>query len=289
MSAVPWRPSSSTPTCSRCSRRSSLVSRVPIGQRYDLTVRSTNLLAIRRPGVSLRLSPRGSLPLPHASWRSPRRRARFPAPTSPRASQDDQARRLPGDPAPALRVRADPDPARAEQHRGAAQPEQADGARLHHALQAQPRLLGHAQGPARRRDPPAPRRLADQRLSDLRRRRGEDDPPAPARLRLPLQPERPLDHELHDPQPDAEADAGVDHLRHRLRARQHAPPPTKLTAAQPLWMDVAGLCAPTRSSTRSRAQGKTGKFTFPNQANAAQQDDIGPRARVRGRPRHDAR
>ena len=38
--------------------------------------------------------------------------------------------------------------------------EQAEGLGLHHALQAEPRLLELAQGPARRRDPPAPRGLA---------------------------------------------------------------------------------------------------------------------------------
>ena len=81
----------------------------------------------------------------------------------------------------------------------------------------EPRVLRRAQDPARRCDPSPSRGLAEQRLPDLRRRRGEDGPAVPARLRLPLPPERRLDHELHDPQPHAASDEGVDHLRHRLR------------------------------------------------------------------------
>ena len=48
-----------------------------------------------------------------------------------------------------------------------------------------------------------------------------------------------LDHELHDPQPDAEADAGVDHLRHRLRARHRRGGRRAITPAYPQWMDVS--------------------------------------------------
>ena len=108
-----------------------------------------------------------------------------------------------------------------EQHRRQDQSQQAEGPGLHHPLRAEPRVLRHAQGAPSRRDPSAPRGLAQQRLSHVRRRRGEDVLPASAGIRLSLQPERPLDHELHDPQPHAGAHAGVDHLRHRLRAGQH--------------------------------------------------------------------
>ena len=49
----------------------------------------------------------------------------------------------------------------------------------------------------------------------------------------------------------------------------------KLTEAHPLWMDVSGI---KRLSGLRRAQGPghgSGKFTFPDQATASQQDDIG--------------
>jgi plastocyanin len=47
-----------------------------------------------------------------------------------------------------------------------------------------------------------------------------------------------------------------------------------LTEAKPLWMDVSGLRAyPVFDALKG--QGKKGKFTFPDQANAAQQKDVG--------------
>ena len=132
----------------------------------------------------------------------PRIRERAPRqPHLREAQRDDPARRLCRHAAPALRY--GPIAITPGQNNIEAQirQEQADGARLHHALQAQPRLLGHEEGPARRRDPPPPRRLAGTRLPDVRRGRGEDHHPAPARLRVSLRPARPLDHELHDPRP----------------------------------------------------------------------------------------
>jgi plastocyanin len=52
------------------------------------------------------------------------------------------------------------------------------------------------------------------------------------------------------------------------------PTAAKLTEAHPLWMDVSGLRAyPVFDALKG--QGKKGKFTFPDQANAAQQQDIG--------------
>ena len=54
----------------------------------------------------------------------------------------------------------------------------------------QPTSSRGRQRPARRRHPPAPRRVADRTLpAALRRRRGEDRVELPARLRLPLQPD----------------------------------------------------------------------------------------------------
>ena len=48
----------------------------------------------------------------------------------------------------------------------------------------------------------------------------------------------------------------------------------KLTEAHPLWMDVSGISAyPVFDALKG--QGKRGKFTFPDQARASQQDDIG--------------
>jgi hypothetical protein len=48
----------------------------------------------------------------------------------------------------------------------------------------------------------------------------------------------------------------------------------KLTPARPLWMDVSGLRAYPVFDAH-KGQGKRGKFTFPDQASASQQDDIG--------------
>jgi plastocyanin len=49
---------------------------------------------------------------------------------------------------------------------------------------------------------------------------------------------------------------------------------SRMTEAKPLWMDVSGLRAyPVFDALKG--QGKRGKFTFPDQANAAQQKDIG--------------
>ena len=49
---------------------------------------------------------------------------------------------------------------------------------------------------------------------------------------------------------------------------------SRLTRAYPLWMDVSGLRAyPVFDALKG--QGKKGKFTFPDQANASQQQDIG--------------
>ena len=48
----------------------------------------------------------------------------------------------------------------------------------------------------------------------------------------------------------------------------------KLTEAHPLWMDVSGIKAyPVFDALKG--QGEQGKFTFPDQATASQQDDIG--------------
>ena len=117
--------------------------------------------------------------------------------------------------------------------------------------------------PGRRRHPPAPRRLdhaRPRRPSPPARRRPSS---SSRRLRLPLRPERRLDHEPHAPQPGAVERRGVHHLRHRL-------PPGDARGAghdrgQALWMDVAGI-SPTRSSTSSAAAGANGKYTFPNHA-----------------------
>ena len=78
------------------------------------------------------------------------------------------------------------------------------------------------------------------RLPDVRRRRGEDHRQLPPGLRVPLRPARPLDHELHDPQPHADADDGVHDLRHRLRPGQLRGGEVDHPDAKPLWMDVVG-------------------------------------------------
>jgi plastocyanin len=54
-----------------------------------------------------------------------------------------------------------------------------------------------------------------------------------------------------------------------------APAAKTITPARPLWMDVSGLRAyPVFDAIKG--QGRKGRFTFPDQATAAQQDDIGP-------------
>jgi plastocyanin len=54
-----------------------------------------------------------------------------------------------------------------------------------------------------------------------------------------------------------------------------SPAAKSITAAKPLWMDVAGLSAyPVFDAIKGR--GRDGKFTFPNEAIGAQKDDIGP-------------
>ena len=233
-------------------------------------------------------SPRGPSPLPPAR-RRPRGGQR--AARRPRlGDQARQARRVPRHPAPPLRVRADRHHARARTtSRRRINQHKPKVPGLHHPLQART-----SSTPARTRCPRVdvihlhhgvwlingyPTFAAGEEKTIL---------PAPARLRLPLRPERQLDHELHDPQPDAEADEGVDHLRHRLRARQRAPPPRRSRRRTPLWMDVAGLSAyPVFDAIKG--QGKHGKFTFPDQAQRRRQKaDIGPRPRVHGRAGHDA-
>ena len=90
-------------------------------------------------------------------------------------------------------------------------------------------------GPARRRDPPAPRRVAHRHRRDatapmlpravLRRRRGEDRAASCRRgYGYRYTHDRQLVAQLHDPQPHREAVQGVDHLRHRLHAHETSPP-----------------------------------------------------------------
>ena len=118
------------------------------------------------------------------------------------------------------------------------------------------------------------------RLPDVRRRRGEDDPPASRGLRLPLQPERQLDHELHDPQPDAEA-------RRRCRSPTTSTScPTArrrrqgITPAHPLWMDVAGIKRLPGLRRATRARASKGSSRSPTRRAAPQQKRHRPRARV---------
>ena len=162
------------------------------------------------------------------------------------------------------------------------------GPRLHHALQAQPRLRGDAQGPARRRDPPAPRRLAD---------RTATRPSPPARRRRSLQ--FPRGYGYHYEPSDRWI---MNYMIHNL-----TPSPTKVyitydidfvpdsaaaaksasrRASRCGWTSPA--CGPTRSSTRSRARATKGKFTFPDQATAPQKQDIGPAHEWTSPRGHDA-
>ena len=193
----------------------------------------------------------------------------------------------PGDPAPPLRVRADRHQPGPEQHRGPDQPQQAQGPGLHHPLRAQPRLLGHAQGAARRRDPPAPRRLAQQRLPTFAA--GEEK----TTFQLPRgygYHYNPSDNWI------------MNYMIHNL-----TPKPTKVSitydidfvpdssaAAAKLTPAPPALDGRRRASRAYpvfdalKGQGKNGKFTFPDQANGAQQDGHRPRARVHGHEGHDA-
>ena len=60
----------------------------------------------------------------------------------------------------------------------------------------------------------------------------------PRRVRLPVQEDRQVDHQLHAPQPAGEARRGVDHLHDRLHPG-HRSAAADIKAATPLWMDVA--------------------------------------------------
>ena len=97
----------------------------------------------------------------------------------------------------------------------------AGGRRLDRRLPARPRAQGR-QRPARRRDPPASRRLDLEQRAAVRGRRGEDRDHRAARLRLALSHQRPLAHEPHDPQPHADAGRGLHHLRDRLHPGRRA-------------------------------------------------------------------
>ena len=99
----------------------------------------------------------------------------------------------------------------------------------------------------------------------VRRRRGEDDRPAfPQGYGWRHDPERPLAHEPHDPQPARRAGRGLHHLRAstssptpRPRRRDHA-------RCSTLWMDVAGIKAyPVFDALRGQGE-RDGRFTFPD-------------------------
>ena len=144
-----------------------------------------------------------------------------------RRDRRDGAERGPAGPAPGradapLRVRADRHRAGPEHDRVRGQRAQARRAGLDRRLQARPRLRRRRHRPARGRHPPPPRRLAVQLRAAVRGRRGEDDRQRAGGLRLALRARGPLDHEPHDPQPDAEPDAGVHHLRPRLHPGRRA-------------------------------------------------------------------
>ena len=122
-------------------------------------------------------------------------------------------------PAPALQVRAGDHPARAEHDLDRRRQDPApEGLRLDRRLPPQP-AAPRRLGPARRRDPPPPRGVADQRAADVRGRRGEDAREAAARLRLALLAGRQVAPQPHDPQPAAEPGQGLHHVRHRLHPR----------------------------------------------------------------------
>ena len=85
----------------------------------------------------------------------------------------------------------------------------------------------------------------------VRRRRGEDDRPAARRLRLAVRPERQVGDEPHDPQPHADADGRLHHLRPRLHPRRDARP-TRTSRTSPR-SGSTWSAASTRSSTSTRA------------------------------------
>ena len=156
-------------------------------------------------------------PTTHPPRAQPRQRQRRPRP-HPAVSGRDRQRRASrpvvprGHPTPALRVRPDRHPAGPEHHRvqqGSIPKPDVDGWIVG---SAQPPARGR-HGPARRRHPPAPRRVAQHVGARTRRPRvperffaaGEEKTriELPARLRLPVQDDRPLAPQLHAPQPDA--------------------------------------------------------------------------------------
>ena len=137
--------------------------------------------------------------------------------------------------------RCGPQDVRDRSHRREAGPEQhrllrRRGAQAHRAGLDRPHGPQHPSrrrhGPPGRRHPPPPRRVAQRGSQGPHqpeparavhgRRRGEDDLQRAGRLRLPARARRPVDHQLHAPQPLARGRADLDHLHPGLRARHRA-------------------------------------------------------------------
>ena len=96
------------------------------------------------------------------------------------------------------------------------------------------------------------------------RRRGEDDHPRRRGLRLVLQAERPVAHELHDPQPHAERRHGLHHLRHRLHPGTRRRRRASRRSTPRGWTSRASR--PTRSSTPCGPTATSGGLHLSRQA-----------------------
>ena len=143
--------------------------------------------------------------------------------------------------------------------------------------------------PRGRRAAPAPRRLAHAQLPDVRGRRGEDDLPAAAGLRLQVRPERPVDRQPHDPQPHARSTSAAYITWEIDFVPPTAPGAQGMKEAKPLWLDVAGLKPYPVFDVKRQWGGSDGKYTFPDDARTpAERAKIGANAPARRRPPDDA-
>ena len=200
----------------------------------------------------------------HARSAAPRRARAAPAgvtgPATPVAQGDVAPVCLPGRPAPALSLRPDPDQPRPEPDRLQADDPEARRGGLHHALSSGPDLHGRQEAGGRH-PASAPRRVADARPGDLRRRRGEDHHAVPARLRLPLRAQGRVGPQLHAAQPDAGSPRrctsswDVDFVPDGRAAA------TGIKEVSPLWLDVGAGNYPVFDALRG--SGQHGRYTVP--------------------------
>ena len=163
-------------------------------------------------------------------------------------------------------VRPDPHRARAERHRLRAQRPAPAGRRLDHRLQAEPDLR------RRRRVP----RVDVIHLhhgvwlingaADVRGRRGEDRDPRARAATAGATGRATVGDEPHDPQPHADADRRLHHLRPRVRPRRRRPQAAGMQEVRTMWLDVMGVQAYPVFDVHRGAGGRDGRYTYPRES-----------------------